>query len=77
MQAYRPRYDIQIILNNLRDDIKGELEAVILYEEELHRFPHDDIRMTLQAIIDEEKGHAEHLTNLLIKYDPDPYGVNK
>ncbi len=73
LQAYKPEYDRQIILNNLRDDIKGELEAVILYEEELPEFPNQDIRMVLVFIINEEKGHAEHLTKLVLKYDPDPY----
>jgi rubrerythrin len=61
------------ILNFLRDDVKGELEAVILYEEDLSRYPYEDIRKTLRAIIEEEKGHAEHLTRLLLKYDPDRY----
>lgn len=63
----------QIILNNLRDDIKGEMEAVILYEANQADFPYMDIRDTLRAIIEEEKGHAEHLTGLLLKYDPDIY----
>lgn len=73
MQTYKPEYDRQIILNNLRDDIKGELEAVILYEEELPEFRYSDIRMSLRTIINEEKGHTEHLTELALKYDPDPY----
>lgn len=73
MQVYVPQYDSQIILNNLRDDIKGELEAVILYEELLCLFPYQDIRSTVQSIINEEKGHIEHLTELVLKYDPDPY----
>lgn len=62
-----------VILNNLREDIKGELEAVILYEAELPKFQQHDIRVVLKSIIDEEKGHAEHLTRLLLKYDPDSY----
>lgn len=61
------------ILNFLRDDVKGELEAVILYEADLAKYPYRDIRVTLRSIIDEEKGHAEHLMRLLLKYDPDPY----
>lgn len=73
MQAYRPVYGRHIVLNNLRSDIKGELESVILYEEELRRFPYQDIRTALQSIISEEKGHAEHLAMTLFKYDPDPY----
>ncbi len=67
------QYDTQNILNNIREDIKGEMEAVILYEPDLNKFSHKDIVTTLQSIIDEEKGHAEHLTRLLLKYDPDAY----
>jgi len=74
MQLYKPRYEKQIILNNLRSDVKGELEAVILYEEELSEFFNKDIRITLQTIINDEKEHTEHLTEILLKYDPDPYG---
>jgi rubrerythrin len=63
----------QLILNAVREDIKGELEAVILYEEELPGLLQKDIRLILHSIILEEKGHAEHLTKLLLKYDPDAY----
>lgn len=73
MQLYRSMYDQQIILNNIRVDIKGELEAVILYEHQIQLVPQRDTRQTLQVIADEEKGHTEHLTALLLKYDPDPY----
>ena len=73
IQKYDPDLNSQIILNNLREDIKGELEAVILYEEELPDFPFRDIRTVLRSIIDEEKGHTEHLTQILLKYDPDTY----
>ncbi len=67
------RTDQRTILNHIRDDIKGELEAVILYEAEWSDFPYKDIRTILHSIILEEKGHAEHLTRLLLKYDPDRY----
>jgi len=73
MQTYTPSYDKQIILNNVRDDIKGEFEAVILYEEQLAIIPYTDVRCALYSIINEEKGHAEHLTQLLLKYDTDKY----
>lgn len=73
MQVYRPEYDRQIILNNLRQDIKGELEAIILYEYQINLVRQTDIRETLQAVANEEKGHTEHLTALLLKYDPDTY----
>ena len=73
LQTYTPNYDNQIILNNVREDIKGELEAVILYEQQLETIPYNDVRYALFSIISEEKGHAEHLTQLLLKYDPDKY----
>lgn len=73
IQAYKPSYDRQIILNNIRQDIKGELEAVILYEQEFADIPYDDIRQVLAAVAIEEKGHTEHLTQLLLKYDTDRY----
>jgi rubrerythrin len=73
MQIYTPSYDKQIILNNLREDIKGELEAVILYEQLLRIIPYNDVRYALYSIVNEEKGHAEHLTQLLLKYDTDKY----
>jgi rubrerythrin len=73
MQRYITDFSSQIILNNIRDDIKGELEAVILYEEDLSKFPYRDFRTVLLSIINEEKGHAEHLIALMLKYDPDTY----
>ncbi len=73
MQTYNPNYDKQIILNNIREDIKGELEAIVLYEQHLAIIPYDDVRYALYSIINEEKGHVEHLTQLLLKYDIDKY----
>ncbi len=74
MQAYKPKYDRQLILNNVRQDIKGELEAVILYEQEFADIPCEDIRRVFYLVAKEEKGHLEHLTELLLKYDSDNYG---
>ncbi len=73
MQAYKPNFDKQIILNNLRQDIKGELEAVILYEQDFADISCNDIRHVFYSITTEEKGHLEHLTQLLLKYDIDKY----
>lgn len=73
MQAYRPEYDRQIILNNIRQDIKGELEAVVLYEQILYEMPYQDIREVFQIVIAAEKEHTEHLTKLLISFDQDKY----
>jgi rubrerythrin len=73
MQTYVPDYDRQLILNNIRYDIKGELEASILYEDLAEQVSQHDVKSTLLSISAEEKGHVEHLTRLLLKYDTDQY----
>lgn len=73
MQSYKPNYDKQIILNNIRTDIKGEFEAVILYEQHLVEFYQQDIKRIFYLIASDEKEHAEHLTRVLLKYDTDKY----
>lgn len=73
MQTYTPNYEKQIILNNVREDIKGEFEAVLLYEQHLATIPYPDVSYVLYSIINDEKGHAEHLTQLLLKYDTQKY----
>lgn len=73
LQFYVPSYDKQLILNNIREDIKGEYEAVILYEDLSQLVPYRDIRSALLSISNEEKGHAEHLTRLLLDYGPGEY----
>jgi rubrerythrin len=73
MQVYEPVYNQQIILNNIREDIKGEFEAVILYEQIAIEMPYQDIRDTFHSIATTEKEHAEHLTKLLITLDPVKY----
>lgn len=73
MQTYKPNYDKQLILNNVREDIKGEFEAVLLYEQHLIEMPYQDIRDVFSSIANTEKEHSEHLTRLLIKYDSDKY----
>lgn len=73
VQSYNPSYDKQLILNNIRSDIKGELEAIVLYEQHQDEIPHQDIKDTFEKVMNDEKSHTEHLTNLLLKYDPDKY----
>ncbi len=73
MQKYEPNYNKQLILNNIREDIKGEFEAVILYEQIILEIPYQDIKEMLIQIIKVEKEHSEHLTKLLIALDSDKY----
>jgi rubrerythrin len=69
LQTYKPEYDRQMILNNVREDIKGEFEAVILYEQHIMEIPYQEIKDVYYSVSGEEKGHAEHLTKLLLKYE--------
>ncbi|MDN8589849.1 rubrerythrin [Chryseobacterium mucoviscidosis] len=73
MQIYKPDYDKQLILNNVRDDIKGELETAVLYDEYAAEISYPDVKNTFAQISRDEKYHVEHLTKLLISLDPDPY----
>ena len=70
-QTYQPDFEHQLILNNIRSDIKGEFEAIILYEQHLVEIPFPDIQEVFFSISSEEKEHVEHLTCLLLQYDPD------
>jgi rubrerythrin len=73
LQPFKPEYDRQLILNNVREDAKGEFEAVILYDQLLHEAPYQDIKDVFQYVIHAEKEHAEHLTRVLLLYDTDQY----
>lgn len=73
LQTYTPDFDKQLILNNIREDIKGEFEAVVLYEQIAFEMPYQDIKDTFHHIINVEKEHAEHLTKLLVVLDDEKY----
>lgn len=67
-------YSQECILNLIRKDIKGELEAVVLYEQHMIEIPNEEVRKALYEIIGDEKEHTEELTLMLMKYDKDEYG---
>ncbi|WP_377918621.1 hypothetical protein [Bacillus songklensis] len=73
MQIYKPNYDKQLILNNVRNDLKGELETAVLYDQYAAEISIPDVKHVFAVISRDEKYHVEHLTKLLISYDPDPY----
>ncbi|WP_061994221.1 ferritin family protein [Clostridium sp. ATCC 25772] len=66
--------DKRTILNTIREDIKGEFEAVVLYEDLLDEIPDREGKNILHKIILDEKEHAEELTQVLLKIDKDKYG---
>lgn len=69
LQEYKPDYDKQLILNNIREDIKGESEAIILYEQLANELPYQDVIEVLDFVISDEKEHTEELTALLTIHD--------
>ncbi len=57
----------ECILNMLRNDIKGELEAINLYEFHVLKIKNKEIRDAFNKIIKDEKHHVEELTDAIEK----------
>lgn len=62
------------LLVNIRDAIKGELEAILLYEHFIINLSDHTISRIIKEIIKDEKEHVEELTRALIILDKDKYG---
>jgi|AntRauTorcE11897_2_1112592.scaffolds.fasta_scaffold00016_18 rubrerythrin len=73
-KQFEPEYSKQILINNIRSDIKGELEAILLYEKQLSRFRFKDIKQVFEEVIQDEKEHVEELTLAMQILDDDSYG---
>lgn len=64
----------QNLLLHLRDAIKGELEAIILYETFIANISDTELTTLITKIISDEKEHVEELTLTLTLLDKDVYG---
>lgn len=62
------------LLTHIREAIKGELEAILLYEDFLANTKNDEIFNIIKDITRDEKEHVEELTRALIILDKDKYG---
>ncbi|WP_297522297.1 ferritin-like domain-containing protein [uncultured Clostridium sp.] len=62
------------LLIKLREDIKGELEAIIAYEDIVYKIDNKEAIEILTQIANDEKEHVEELTYILQKLDSDCYG---
>ncbi|MGL5820276.1 MAG: ferritin family protein [Sarcina sp.] len=62
------------LLKKIRDDIKGELEAIIAYEDIISKITDQKAIKMITEITSDEKQHVEELTYLLQKLDGDCYG---
>ena len=61
------------LLTNIRDAIKGELEAIILYEDLISHLSDEKLINLIRHITKDEKEHTEELTRALIILDKDKY----
>ena len=62
------------LLTHIRESIKGELEAIILYEDFIANIDDTTLRDLISRIIRDEKHHVEELTKVLVTLDKDRYG---
>lgn len=62
------------LLIHIREAIKGELEAIILYEDIIQHLDREDLKEIVEEITNEEKEHVEELTRALILLDKNKYG---
>ena len=57
------------ILNNLRQDLVGELEAINQYQEHIDESDDEEIKKILTHIMNDEKEHVAELTKIIRKID--------
>lgn len=62
------------ILNKIREDIKGEYEAILLYDYIITQIDDKEITKILKEISKDEKEHVEELTLAIMRLDSDNYG---
>ena len=59
---------------NIRFDIKGELEAIISYEDIVQKLTDPVLKAMIREIINDEIEHVEELTKIILYLDKDCYG---
>ncbi len=65
------RSDNFVTAQNTREDIIGELDAIIQYENHIAQTNDEKAKETLRDIVEEEKLHVGQLFGLLFKLDPE------
>lgn len=66
-----------LLLTYIREAIKGELEAIILYNNFLDNIDNKELSVLIKSIAKDEKEHTEELTKALVILDRDEYGPIK
>lgn len=71
---YNYEKDKNNLLTYIRESLKGELEAILLYEFFIANIENPSIKKIIKEITRDEKEHVEELTKALIILDTDKYG---
>ncbi len=56
-------------LNNLREDLIGELQAINQYQDHIDKSDDEEVKKVLSHIRDDEKEHFAELTKIIRKLD--------
>ena len=56
-------------LNNLREDLIGELDAINQYQEHIDETDNEEMKKVMTHIMNDEKEHVAELTKLLRELD--------
>jgi rubrerythrin len=67
---YEDEEDTDIVLEMLREDLIGELQAINQYQEHIDSMDDEESIKVLEHIRDDEKEHVAELTKLIQKLDP-------
>lgn len=73
-EYYSAKENKGLVLTYIRDAIKAEFEAIILYEDFLNNIESKKLFALIKKITLEEKEHVEELTKALVILDKDKYG---
>ena len=67
---YENEEDVDLVLEMLREDLIGELQAINQYQEHIDSMDDEESIKVLEHIRDDEKEHVAELTKLIQKLDP-------
>lgn len=62
------------VITFIRENIKGELEAIVLYDQHEAQIKDEEGKKLFSSISRDEKEHVEELTKAMIILDKDKYG---
>jgi len=67
---YENEEDVDVVLEMLREDLIGELQAINQYQEHIDSMDDEESIKALEHIRNDEKEHVAELTKLIQKLDP-------